>query len=63
MGHVGAWEADFHRFVERNYAGVLSSIESEKRLFDPKIGADASPTVQQLRAALDQFNASWTPPV
>ncbi|MCW5881401.1 MAG: F0F1 ATP synthase subunit alpha, partial [Anaerolineae bacterium] len=63
VGHVGAWEADFHRFVERNYAGVLSSIESEKRLFDPKIGADASPTVQQLRAALDQFNASWTPPV
>jgi F-type H+-transporting ATPase subunit alpha len=60
--HVAAWEADFHAFLDRSYASLLSSIESEKRLFDPKLGPDASPIIQQLRAAIETFKAQWQPP-
>jgi F-type H+-transporting ATPase subunit alpha len=60
--HVQTWEADFHRFLAQNYGSVISAIETEKRLFDPKTGPDSSATIQQLRAALDAFKAQWQPP-
>ena len=59
---VTRWEADFHQFLDASYPSLISAIEADKRLFDPKAGADASPTVQQLRAALTQFKAQWQPP-
>jgi len=60
--HVGQWEADLHRFLDTSHGSLISSIESEKRLFDPKTGPDTSPIIQQLRAALDAFKRQWQPP-